>query len=113
VTTTAHIRDRFELGGIDVAIVTRDQTPSVRVWDSAFPAYRALTENDPTEAPQAERLVLRTDEARALYESLAEHYGHGTNDTRALRRDHDAERDRVDKLTDAIIAIARRTTGGS
>lgn len=114
--TTAHIRDRFEFGGIDVAIVTDyNRGRQVRVWTGEpwSPTYRSIREGDSTEAAHEERLSLPTDEARALYEALAEHYGHGTNDTRALRRDYDAERVRGDKLTDAIIGIARRTTGGS
>lgn len=41
--------------------------------------------------------------ARALYDALAEHYGHAAPG-RHLRLDYDAERRRVDKLTDAIIA---------
>lgn len=47
---------------------------------------------------------------RALLDALAEHYG-GTGDTRQMRRDLDAERARVDKLTDAVVAIATRAGG--
>lgn len=41
--------------------------------------------------------------ARALYDALAEHFGHGAPG-RQLRSDYDAERRRVDKLTDAVLA---------
>ena len=45
--------------------------------------------------------------ARALLDALSQHFG-GTGDTRQMRRDLDAERKRVDKLTDALIKIATR-----
>lgn len=53
-------------------------------------------------------LQLHDDVARAIYEALAEHYGHAGHDTRSLRRDYDDERRRVDKLIDATIARADR-----
>jgi len=43
-------------------------------------------------------LTLTDDMARALMEELTRHY-HGADDSRALRRDYDAERKRVDDLT--------------
>jgi len=48
-------------------------------------------------------LQLSTDEARALYEALAEHFGHAGHDMRALRRDYEAERCRVDRLLDVLV----------
>jgi len=50
--------------------------------------------------------------ARALLDALSLHFG-GTGDTRQLRRDFDAERGRVDKLTDALIAVATRNGPGA
>lgn len=49
-------------------------------------------------------LRLSEEDARAIYEALADHYGHTGHDTRALRRDYDAERARVDKLLGYAIA---------
>lgn len=43
-------------------------------------------------------LVLEDGEARALLDALTRYY-HGAEDTRALRKDYDGERARVDKLT--------------
>lgn len=43
-------------------------------------------------------LNLPDDAARALYEALAEHFGHAGHDARALRADYNAERARVDKF---------------
>lgn len=43
-------------------------------------------------------LPLDRDEARAIYEALADHFGHGATSTAALRKDYEAERARVDRL---------------
>jgi hypothetical protein len=55
--------------------------------------------------PVQPTLVLQDDMARALLDALMHHY-QGAEDTRAVRRDYDAERARVDKLTDALISLA-------
>lgn len=49
-------------------------------------------------------ITIPDEVARALLDALSAHYG-GTGDTRALRRDYDAERARVDRL---ITALTRR-----
>lgn len=54
-------------------------------------------------------LRIPTDAARALYDALAQHFG-GTSNSKQLRADYDAERARVDKLTDTVITIAARST---
>lgn len=43
-------------------------------------------------------LTLDEDDARAIYEALADWFGHSGHDTRSLRKDYDAERRRVDNL---------------
>lgn len=50
------------------------------------------------EDDEADRLHIRVEDARAIYEALADFFGHSGHDTRALRKDYDAERGRVDKL---------------
>ena len=57
-----------------------------------------LTDDD------SERATLRLDEseARALYDALAEFFGHAGASTQALRRDYDAERRRVDRFIDHL-----------
>ncbi|HMM95287.1 hypothetical protein [Phycicoccus sp.] len=55
-------------------------------------------------------LHMPEEAARALYEALAERFGGTGHDTRALRRDYDDERKRVDKLTDALVGIAARSS---
>jgi hypothetical protein len=54
----------------------------------------------------APTLTLGHFEARTLLDALHTHYS-GVEDTRALRRDYDNERDRVDKLTDSLTSIAQ------
>lgn len=58
---------------------------------------------EPDVQAEATPLYLADDTARALYAALAEHYGHNGHDTRALRRDYDAERARVDKMLDRLL----------
>jgi hypothetical protein len=57
-----------------------------------------------TELPDDHWLRLPDDIARALYEALAEHYGHSSTDTRHLRMDYDNERARVDKMISYLTA---------
>ena len=52
-------------------------------------------------------LRLPEDDARAIYEALADHFGHSGNDTRALRRDYDAERKRVDTFIAHLTGVVR------
>jgi hypothetical protein len=54
---------------------------------------------------------LGDEEATALLAALASHY-QGVDDQRALRKDYDHERGRVDKLTDALIGIVQKAAGG-
>lgn len=57
----------------------------------------------PAEVPDVDPLKLPEDIARAMYEALAEHFGHSGHDTRALRKDYDAERARVDRMLDHLL----------
>jgi hypothetical protein len=52
----------------------------------------------PAHGPSGPTFTLEDDEARALLDALTRYYN-GAEDTRALRKDYDAERARVDKLT--------------
>jgi len=51
-------------------------------------------------------LILEDDFLRPLCDALV-HYFTGTEDTRALRADYDAERKRTDKLIDHLAAVTR------
>lgn len=72
-----------------------------RVYVGPEDASNAPTSNDAS-------LRLEPDQARALYEALAEHFGHTPHSIGKLRGDYDAERRRVDKLTDTVIQLATR-----
>jgi hypothetical protein len=50
-----------------------------------------------------------TEAARALMDALVHHY-HGADDSRALRKDYDAERARVDMLTEALVKLQSSST---
>lgn len=71
------------------------------MWDEIAPPGAALADSviEPT-------FVLPFDSGRALLDALTRHY-HGADDTRALRRDYDAERKRVDEQARTIADIAR------
>lgn len=56
--------------------------------------------------PVEPTLRIGDSEARALLEALTRHYG-GADDMRALRRDYDAERKRVDMLTMELTTVTR------
>lgn len=54
-------------------------------------------------APEDARLFLPDESARAVYEALADYFGHAGHDIRSLRKDYDAERQRVDRLIGHLI----------
>lgn len=84
-------------------------TAILRISDASTdnPVYRWEPLGEPTGAEIAPTLRLRDIDARALLDALARHY-HGAEDTRALRRDYDAERKRTDQLTATLGVIATR-----
>jgi hypothetical protein len=96
MTTKAHVKDEWERNMVGIAVVRNDGTrQEVLQWEAvavetreAEASYRVEEERD--------RLHLPEDVARAIYEALADHFGHSGHDTRALRRDYEAERKRVD-----------------
>lgn len=65
-----------------------------------------------TSADEQPSVVLPYDSGRALLEALVTHY-QGAEDTRALRRDYDSERKRVDEQSKVIADIARTLAGRS
>lgn len=101
MTSKAHVE--YDLMGVRVALLREGNGHRVVAqWPVVMQAWRTVEE--PGSAPQDEDW-LRLDEAdaRAIYEGLADYFGHSGHDTRALRRDYDAERKRVDHLIDAVI----------
>lgn len=52
-------------------------------------------------------LYLDEEAARAIYEALADHFGHTGHDMRTLRRDFEHERGRVDKVLGMLVDKVR------
>lgn len=96
MTSKAHVE--YDLMGVRVALLREgDGNRVVAQWPGGFQAWRTIEE--PGRSPQDEDwLRLDENDARAIYEGLADYFGHSGHDTRALRRDYDAERQRVDRL---------------
>lgn len=103
----AHIADRFWADAVDVFIVEHreGQRRHLRTSDEGWTRWiqddEAIVDGDikPT-------LTLPCGSGRTLLQALVEHY-QGAEDTRALRRDYDAERKRVDDQAKVIADIAR------
>lgn len=95
----ARARVEYDLAmiGPRVAVVTDEL---VRLW--APPDYRLRSESGACIDDDA-WLRFTDEEARAVYEALADYYGNATNDVRLLRQDYQAERARVDKMIGHLI----------
>lgn len=94
----AYVRDDILLRGVQIAV-----SPDGERVRAFGPTTDLLEVADGCEPDRAAWLHLRMDEARALYEALAEHFGHAGHDIRNLRQDYNAERARVDRLIGAVI----------
>lgn len=91
------------------------QNFGVRImWMRDLPGVREVSDgktvwtvtDNATAVAEDRTLHLNEDMARSLLAALLKHYN-GADDARMLRKDYDAERARVDKLTDAVMVIAR------
>lgn len=100
MTTKAHAKFDPMRMGISLAVVRENPNGSVvALWEDNPPRVATLPGERVEPTPgYSEWLSLQEDEARAIYEALADYFGHAGHDTRALRKDYDAERGRVDKL---------------
>lgn len=67
-------------------------------YEEGYMKWDAL---EPESIEVAPTFTLPEDTGRALLEALMQHY-QGSEDTRALRRDYDAERKRVDELVKTL-----------
>lgn len=105
MTARAHTRFNLAAGGVDLAVTFGEREHrQVACWDGQY-IVRSLEEPSSVDDP-AHWLTMPEDMARAMYEALADYFGHSGNDTRALRRDYDSERKRVDDLIAAVIRRA-------
>lgn len=116
----AYIQDDFACDSVRVAIV-RDAGDHYDVLrprqilrltqedGSRFPWWEEIP--NPAPATVEPTMRLGGEEARALLDALTRHF-HGAEDTRALRRDYDAERKRVDGLIAAVTQVAGQLADG-
>lgn len=91
--------------GVDISIVShgqhRDDVSAIlRLDEHGYSSWEALRDESREVRPS---FSLSSDQVRALHEALTQHF-HGAEDTRALRKDYDHEKQRVDKMLDAFIA---------
>jgi hypothetical protein len=98
----AYVSDHNYGMGVNIAIVLHlgeDGRAPAKILrlTGTFPSW----EDAPVAQVVDPTLTLDDDQARALLDGLMRHY-HGAEDTRALRRDYDDERKRVDRLTTAL-----------
>ena len=89
---TIRARAEFDPQRFGVRVIVSPREGQVIRWGEPI-----VSKLDPDVlAPDDAWLRLDEDMARAIYETLADHFGHSGHDTRALRKDYDAERVRVD-----------------
>lgn len=103
MTSKAYVKEDWQRDGVAVAILReRNGRRQLLTWSAGevrdiTDAPAAYSEPDPESF-----LNIQEDDARALYEALADYFGHAGHDIRALRKDYDAERKRVDRLIDHL-----------
>lgn len=116
MTIRAHITQRFWADVVEVFIVDHQEGQNrVLYMDGEDTRYAVRWEEHEHGVAASDikpSLILPYDSGRALLQALVEHY-QGAEDTRALRRDYDAERKRVDEHTKTIADIARILAGRS
>lgn len=107
----AHIADHTFGFGIAILIADRpgDGSPgtpyrALRIGENGARRWEEVT--GAALGPSGATLTLEDGEARALLDALTRHF-HGAEDTRALRRDYDDERKRVDRLTDTLGGVVK------
>jgi hypothetical protein len=107
----AYIREPYlGLTGIDVVIVNHidDQVSYLmRIGDQG----QVIWDEPPNDfAEPKPTFSLPADTGRVLLDALVRHY-QGAEDSRSLRRDYDAERQRVDEQAKVLADVARTLAG--
>lgn len=104
MTSKAIVKDDWQYDGVKVAIL-REHHGRRELLTWSLGEVRVLEDEGYArpEDDQESYLRLNDEDARALYEALADHFGHAGHDIRSLRKDYDAERGRVDRLIGNLI----------
>jgi hypothetical protein len=101
------VGDDYLGGGVAVAVTQQDQDGTGKRFLRIGPdGWREWVQLNPGESIQP-TFLLDDEVAMSLMNALVSHY-QGVDDQRALRKDYDDERARVDKLTNAVIDIAQK-----
>ncbi|GAA0189690.1 hypothetical protein GCM10008944_01400 [Cytobacillus oceanisediminis] len=100
----ARARYALHRDAVEIAVVSGQHDARI-VWSTEVGIATIADPQVATEEP-GDWLALDEDVARAIYEALADHFGHSDHDVRALRKDYDAERDRVDRLIGGVLRAA-------
>lgn len=102
MTSKAHVERDPRSFGLRIAVLRDhgDWREMLR-WEPI--AVARIEPGHATEPVGSDWLQIPEDDARAIYEALADHFGHAGHDIRALRQDYNSERRRVDLMIDALI----------
>ncbi len=101
--TRAWVETDWLIDGVSIVIATRLEDGRKMVYRPG--GDEIVDGQQATVADHGPSLRLREDQARALFDALAEHFGHAAGGQQQ-RADFLHERGRVDKLTDAVIRMA-------
>lgn len=96
-TAKAIVQPDLERDGVKIAV----RRANGGIID--FSTRTEFTEDGETETA-SQPLRISEDDARAVYEALGRYFGGDAVNNDRLRSDYDAERRRVDKMIDALIA---------
>jgi hypothetical protein len=96
MTARAHVEEHFP-GGVGIYLGRQDDgiRTQIRFTEQTTEILGAANARPPS-------FTLEEDEARALLDALAQHFG-GTAEVQTLRRDYLEERRRVDRLINHLI----------
>lgn len=105
----AYVTEDFPLDSVKVAIVQQPEggrpEAILRLPDDPT-RFRCWEPIEPDSTDVAPTMTLRRDEAQSLLDSLTRFF-HGAEDTRALRKDYEAERGRVDQLVGTLTVVTQ------
>lgn len=106
MSARVHVREDYVRDALEFFIIEDSTNGRAQFFADGTVEWHPLDEVAAMTEPRAS-LTLREDHARALLQALLRHY-QGGDDLRALRKDYDAERARVDRLIGAFIPEVSR-----
>jgi hypothetical protein len=116
MTIKVYLQERFERQSLSVFVVNEHEgwRRILQSGDGGGMRWDELphVDSDIGDEPAQPTFRFPYDIGRPLLEALVRHYN-GAEDTRALRRDYDNERKRVDEQAKVIGDIARLLAGGT